>query len=528
MATTLADGPRSAAAILDRPVAEHPDAEALVGRHGRFTYAELDREAWRAARALLALGVEPGDRVAACLPNDVDLVVAFLGAMRLGAIWVGVNAALAPPEKAFLLRDCGAKVVLAAPEAARELEPRAGELPALRRALSVDPADPGDAWRAAVASQDAAPPEVPPVDPHAPAAIAYTSGTTGRPKGAVHSQHNLLLPGAVTRWQGTYEPGLRQGVVLPLTILNLVVLGPLVAFQQGACCIAMDRIDPVGIAEWVRRERIGTFVGVPTLLHDLLTHPDVDPADLATLVRPEVGGAECPEEFRRLYRERFGREVRIGYGMTEAPTAVTWTEDAAAEGPARPPEPGLCGKPVPQVEIEIRGEAGVVLPPGEVGEICVAPARSGAWAGVYTPMLGYWGRPEETAGALADGVLHTGDLGLLTGDGTLFIRGRKQELILRGGANVYPAEVERALQEHPAVAACAVLGVPDTRLGQRVVAAVELEAGARADEAELRAFCREHLARYKVPERIAVVAALPRNAMSKVVKRWLEPLFRDA
>jgi acyl-CoA synthetase (AMP-forming)/AMP-acid ligase II len=359
------------------------------------------------------------------------------------------------------------------------------------------------------------------IDPHDPAAIAYTSGTTGFPKGAVHSHHNLLLPGAVAAANRAYGPDVRQGVVLPLTILNLVVLAPLVAFQDGSACVCIDRIDAEGLADWVRRERVGHFAAVPTVFYDLLTHSGVSRSDLASLVRPEVGGAECPEEFRRLYRERFGADVVIGYGMTEAPTAVTRTDGSAA------PAPGLCGKAVPQLEIHILDEKDEPVPRGEIGEICVAPRTTGKWAGVYTPMLGYWNKPEETAKALHAGVYHSGDLGFLDASGDLYIRGRRNELILRGGANIYPAEVERVLQEHPAVAAAAVLGRPDTRLGQRVVAAVELRAGASAKTEELEAFARERLARYKVPEQIALVAALPRNAMGKVVKRELEPLFGE-
>ena len=499
------DGPQTVAAVLDRALARTPEREALVGRAGRFSYAELDRAANRAARELAALGVGQGDRVAACLPNDVDLVIAFLGAMRLGAIWVGVNRPLAAPEKAYVLRDSGAGVYLVAPDLAGQVEGVARVVPVTPGSVGRSP---GDAPRPPVA-----------IDPHDPAAIAYTSGTTGFPKGAVHSHHNLLLPGAVAAATGAYGPDVRQGVVLPLTILNLVVLGPLVAFQDGSACVCIDRIDAEGLADWVRRERVGHFAAVPTVFYDLLSHPGVRPADLASLVRPEVGGAECPEEFRRLYRERFGADVVIGYGMTEAPTAVTRTDGSAA------PSPGLCGKAVPQVEILILDEKDQPVPSGEIGEICVAPCATGPWAGVYTPMLGYWNKPDETAQALRAGVYHSGDLGFLDARGDLYIRGRRNELILRGGANVYPAEVERVLQEHPAVAAAAVLGRPDPRLGQRVVAAVQLAAGAASSGEEIAAFARERLARYKVPEQIALVAALPRNAMGKIVKRELEPLF---
>jgi acyl-CoA synthetase (AMP-forming)/AMP-acid ligase II len=503
-------GPQSVAELLDPVLAEDPAREALVGRSGTYSYAELDRAANRAAGALAALGVGPGDRVSACLPNDVDIVIAFLGAMRLGAIWVGVNKPLAPPEKAYLLRDSGARLLVADPESAAQVRGQGVQVAVVEL----------EAWRAEVARA----PDTRrrgAIDPFAPAAIAYTSGTTGFPKGAVHSQHNLLLPGAVARLTGAYGPEVRQGVLLPLTILNLMVLVPVLAFYDRSTCVCIDRVDPLGIAEWVRTARVGHFAAVPTIYHDLLTHPGVRRGDLASLIRPEVGGAECPEEFRRLYRERFGAEVCIGYGMTEAPTAVARSDGRSA------PLPGLCGRALPQLELSIRGEDDRELPAGEVGEICVGPARSGPFAGVYTPMLGYWNKPEETARALRGGVYHSGDLGFLDAEGNLFIRGRRNELILRGGSNVYPAEVERVLRAHAAVADCAVLGRADVRLGQRVVAAIVLCDGAVADAAALESHCRAELARYKVPEAFRFVSALPRNAMGKVVKRELERLFEE-
>ncbi len=492
--------------VFDWVLDEAPERLALIGRSGRLTYRELDREVNRAAAVLAALGVGVGDRVAACLPNDLPIVVAFLGTIRLGAIWVGVNRPLAGPEKTWLLEDSGARVYLTS--ASLEGEIRSRDLVVDEHEWARQMADAGDPPRPAACAE---------IDPFGPAAIAYTSGTTGRPKGAVHSHHNLLLPGAVSAATGLYGPDARQGVVLPLTILNLMVLAPLTAFQVGSPCVAMDRIDPVGLAEWVRVEAVGHFAAVPTIIHDLLTHPDVNAEDLASLERPMVGGADCPEEFRSLYRERFGKEVGIGYGMTEAPTAVTSAPGAPAD------KPGLCGTALPQIEIHILGEDDEPLAPGEPGEICVGPAQTGDWANVYTPMLGYWNRPDATREALRGGLYHTGDVGFLEADGTLYIRGRRNELILRGGANVYPAEVERVLGEHPFVAHAAVFGLPDERLGERVVAVVQRAAEVSADE--LISHVRAELARYKTPEDIRFVDEMPRNAMSKVVKRDLEPLF---
>jgi len=522
----LPGGPQTVAEVLDRIVREDPEREALVGRHGRYTYASLDTAVNRAANALAALGMAPGDRVAASLPNDTEIVVAFLACMRLGAIWVGINRPLAPPEKAYMLRDGEVAVFLGDETTAAHVAAKRGELPALRAIVRADAGGlarealrPGELdWRAVVAAAPATRPDVA-IDPFAPAAIAYTGGTTGFPKGAVHSQHNILLPGHVLARSDAFRADQRQGVLLPLTILNLVVLVPVAAFQIGSACVCIDRIDPPGLAAWVRDERVASFHAVPAILHDLLTHSDVKPADLASLERPEVGGADCPDAFRRLYRERFGTDVSIGYGMTEAPTAVTRAM------PGSPNLPGICGRALPQVEIRILDDAGRALPAGEVGEVCVAPATSGPFAGLYTPMLGYWKKPEETRDALQAGVLRTGDLGVLEADGTLFLRGRKKELILRGGANVYPAEVERVLHGDPRVRGAAVVGRPDERLGERVVAFVELVPGATVAADDLVARCRAELARYKVPEEIHFVEALPRTPMGKVRKPDLRELL---
>jgi acyl-CoA synthetase (AMP-forming)/AMP-acid ligase II len=514
-------GPQTTAAIIDAPLRDTPRATALVGRRGRFDFQTLDREVDKAAYALRALGVDIGDRVAVCLPNDVDIVIAFLASQRLGAIWVGINAALAPREQAYMLEDAGARVLLAPPPvlaALEALEP----LPELERRLALDPLEPQRGWLAELGRvpDDVGRPDVE-IDPFAPAAIAYTSGTTGFPKGAVHSQHNLVLVAASLNRTGGLPEGVNVGVLLPLTILNLIARGVLGAYYGGRTLVCMDRHDAVGIATWVREERVGTMDTVPTHVRDLLTHPEVRKEDLASLVDLIVGGADCPPEVVELYRERFGRGVTIGYGMTEAPTGV-----ARSAGEA-PPAPGYCGPPVAQVEIQIVDEQDQLLPAGELGEICVVPASTGPFAGLYTSMLGYWNKPDATAEALRGGRYHTGDLGMLDEAGNIYVRGRRNELILRGGANVYPAEVERVLASLEGVSGAAVLGIADERLGERVVAAVELRCGSSLDEEALRSHVAEHLARYKVPDRILVVPALPRNSMQKVVKRELRDLFEN-
>ena len=486
--------PESIARVFDAVLAADPDREALVTRTRRLSYAELDAEANRAAHALRELGVGTGDRVAASLPNDADVVVAFHGAMRLGAVWLGVNRALAPPEKRYLLEDSGSTLLLSD-----------DDLPDLGVRV-VDLA----AWRTAIDAADDAPVDVD-VDPLAPAGLAYTSGTTGHPKGAVHSQHNLLVPGAVLVETRGYDERLRKGDCFPFTVLNMAVLTTLLVSQAGGCSIVMDRIDAEGVAEWIRDERITTWNGPPALLHSLATMDSIAADDLASLDEVWTGGADCPEAIRAAFHAKFGLPVLATYGLSEAPTVVSIDSRDGSH------VAGASGKPLPHLTVRIAGDDGATLPAGETGEICIAPADDR-----YRLMLGYWERPDATAAALAGEELHTGDVGFLDDEGYLHLRDRKSLVIIRGGANVYPAEVERVLLEAPGVVAGAVFGVPDERLGERVMAIVEAEA---LDEEAVRAHCEANLARYKVPERFVRVDQLPRNAMGKIIRTELEGLL---
>lgn len=507
-------GPRTVGDVLARALAAHPDKEFLVGRGRRVTYAEFDALAARAASALAALGVRAGDRVAASLPTDVDIAVFFHGALRLGAVWLGINRNLAPPEKRFLLEDAGVSLVLADPEMATQIEAECAGLPRLREVVVCDrDARASCAWSAALDAATAPPPAVA-LDPHAPAGIAYTSGTTGHPKGVVHTHHNLLVPGAVLATLGDYRPDSRRGDCFPLTILNMQVLTTLLLAQVGATGVFMDRIDAEGVAEWIERERVTLFTAPTALIYSLAHDDRIAPRALATLERVFFGGGACPTPVIEAFEAKFGVPVRGTYGLTEMPTVVA--QESRGER-----VPGASGRPLPHVRVTLRDADDAEVAPGEAGELCVEPASAGAWAGVYTPMLGYWRRPEATAEALRGGRLHTGDVARLDAGGAVVVVDRKNLLIVRGGANVYPAEVERALHEDARVEACAVVGAPDERLGERVAAFVQLAPGAHASEDELVAHCRARLAKYKVPERILFVDAMPRNAMGKIVRREL-------
>jgi long-chain acyl-CoA synthetase len=513
------DGPQTLATLWDRTLDEAPGREAVVSRHARLSYAGLEEKVNAAAAALAGLGVGPGDRVAASMGNHAELVVAFFAVARLGAVWAGVNRALAPPEKVHALAEIRAGVLIADRRTSEEIAARRAELVDLDHVVDADPAAGGGSeWAGLVASHEGAGRPAQQIDPFAPAAISFTSGTTGWPKAAVHSQHNMVVVAAQSAARAAPDAGTgRTGVCLPLTLLNLMILGPVLSAYGGGTAVLIDRTDPVGLAEWVRAERVGTISVVPTILHDLLVHPDVDFPALTRGLSLRVGGSDCPPAWRQLFREH-GLAVNPTYGLTEAPTGVTMGEAGQPDG--------SCGRALPHLRLVVVDEkSDREVPPGRSGEICVGPAPTGPWAGVYTPMLGYWDRPEESARALRGGVLHTGDVGHLDADGYLYIEDRRDDLIVRGGANVYPAEVERALAADARVAGSAVVGVADDRLGQRVVAAVELGRGATASPEELIAHCAAQLARYKVPAEIRVVPALPRTEMGKVRRRAVRALF---
>ena len=494
--------PRTVAEVFDRVLATDPDREMLVTRSSRFSYADLDRLANRAAHALASLGVRAGDRVGGSLPNEFEVVVAFHGAMRLGAVWVGVNRALAPPEKQYLLTDSGTSLLLCDAPTAEQLPDVDGV-----KVVVVEPGAEAGVWHDAMAAADDSPIDVD-VDPHAPAGIAYTSGTTGYPKGAVHSQYNLLMPGAVLVASRGYGPRFRRGDSLPLTILNMQVLTTLMTAQAGGCSVIMDRVDALGVAEWIREERVTAWNGPPAVIHSMASMDEIAPSDLASLTEVWVGGADCPETIRDAFQRKFGMPLLTTYGLTEAPTIVT-TDDLDGHHVT-----GASGRPMPHLDVQIVD-----------GEVCVGPTASGPWAGAYHLMLSYWERPDATAETLAGGVLHTGDLGFIDDDGYLHIRDRKSLVIIRGGANVYPAEVERVVHELDGVIACAVVGLADERLGERVAAAVELAPGATVTAEELTKHCLANLAKYKVPERWVFVDGFPRNSMNKIQRRELGPLF---
>lgn len=358
------------------------------------------------------------------------------------------------------------------------------------------------------------------VDPDAPAGIGFTSGTTGAPKGIVHSQRNLLLPGQALVATRGWGPSLRKGDCLPLTLLNMQVLTTVLTAQAGGASVLTGRRDAGGVAAWVAAQRVSVWNGVPAQLHDLLRHPGLD---LSSLREAWCGGAALPEDLRQAFEDVHHVPVRATYGLSEAPTVVAIDP---VDGAGRP---AAAGRVLPHLDVAAYDAGGRRLPPGATGELCLAPATTGQWAGAWAPALGQWrdGAVAPFEDLPVPAVPYpTGDIGTVSADGWLTVTDRKKLIIVRGGANVYPAEVERVIRRHPAVAEAAVVGVPDERLGEKVAALVQFRdsPSPQADLAGVADLCRAELARYKVPEAWSIVDRFPLNAMGKIIRTGLSAL----
>jgi long-chain acyl-CoA synthetase len=516
--------PCDVASLIDRAAALHPDAEALDDNRNRYTFRELAHAVSVAAALFERAGIGRGDRIAASLGNEANLVIAFFAAMRLGAIWVGINKILPANDKRYILDHSGTALLITDSSLRAQIDEISANLPALKSTWYLDMADADGGWAAAMVAKTAVEPAVeparPPVDPFAPAVIMYTSGTTGVPKGVVHSQHNMIVVPAASFAHGLMQPEARRGSCLPLTITNLMILGPVAAFLACKPFVfgVSAKIEP--LIEWCRDKRVETIALVPTMVYDLL-QADLDLPEGLLL---GSGGAPLPEVIRDAFFKRYGYHIATSYGLTEAPTLVAHPMDSVA--PA-----GASGRMLPHLKLSILDNDGKPVPAGSVGEVCFSAIETGPWAYVYTPPLGYWRDAEKTAALLGGGVVHTGDHGSIDAEGWLTIADRSSELILRGGSNVYPAEIERILHTHADVADCAIVGKPDLRMGMLTVACIQT-AREGIDSAvlqqDLKALCAENLVRYKVPDEWRFMDSLPRNAMGKVIKPRLRDIVASA
>ena len=482
------------ATILEPWVSSRPDHLALADAHQRMTYRELDRRVEAVAAGLAERGIVAGERVGVCLPNGATPVILFLAIARLGAVFVGIDPALKAGERSRIEQDAELALSIVAP----------GTAPGPTPALTVDPAAAGEE-----VAIERSRPTIDTVSGDDVLAIAYSSGTTGRPKGIVHDHTNTLMPAEVIlrdRMAGRPE---RVGVQLPLTTLNVMIVGPLLAFLGGGSLACTDTRDARRLATWIRTERVEHLACSPATVHDFVHDREIGAADLSGL-RLGVGGAACPEELRDAYRAKFGNEFTTGYGLSEAPAALAQETETIGH------RPGASGKAMAHVEFAILDDDLVPLPTGASGQIAVRAATAGPWKGRWSGLREYWRRPDLSAAVRSGPYLLTGDDGRLDADGYLYVSGRRSEVINRGGSKVAPAEVEETLRAHPAVNDCLVFGVADERLGEVVAAAVESSRGNPPTEDDLLSHCRSRLAGYKVPSMVVVASRLERNPMGKI------------
>ncbi|MFI0467693.1 class I adenylate-forming enzyme family protein [Saccharopolyspora sp. 5N102] len=488
----------SVAGPLWEHAAARPDAVAVRAGADVWSYARLRDASAAFGGELRARGVRTGDRVLLVAPTVPEFAVAYLGAHLIGAVVITMNTMATTPEIDYVVEDSGARLLVAWHEAREPAQRVADE-----RALHLRVLGPG------AAAEEGEPVHTPvDLDRQCTAVLLYTSGTTGRPKGVELTVANLLDTARTLVEQLHLTAADRCGTGLPLFHVFGQAVCLNLALAAGCSISLLSPFDPTAMLGMIRRDRLTLVAGVPTMWNAMLhAAGDFGPDDFADLRLASSGGASLPGEVISAFSERFGCTILEGYGLTESTAAATY------HSPDHEQRVGSVGLPLPGTAVEVRGPDGDALPAGEVGEVYLRGP---------SVMKGYWNRPEETAADLADGWLKTGDLGRLDEDGYLHIVDRVKDLIIRGGYNVYPREVEEVLYQHPDIVEVAVIGVPDERYGEEVAAVITARPGAEIAPEELRAWAKEQLSAYKVPHLIRFVDALPKGATGKIQKRALD------
>jgi long-chain acyl-CoA synthetase len=463
-----------------------------------LSYVQLEALSRRVAGLLAEHDVAVGDRVAIMLPNVPQFAALYYGILRSGAVVVPMNPLLKEREVTYYLRDSGAKVIFVWHDFAAEAA--ASTADAGVTAVTVDPIEFLDRVMAAEPRDGV-------IDrqPEDTAVILYTSGTTGLPKGAELTHSNL---GSNTDVCAQTLLDIRcEDVIfggLPLFHVFGQTCALNVAVRVGATLTLLPRFDPAKALQVLARDRVTVFQAVPTMYSSLVNHPAAAEVDLTALRLCVSGGSAMPVEVLHVFENRFGCIVLEGYGLSETSPAACFNH------PDRIRVPGSIGTPIQGVELQVIDEAGEKVADGAIGEIVIRGPNI---------MKGYWNKPEETGRAIIDGWFHSGDLGRVDENGNYFIVDRKKDMIIRGGYNVYPREIEEVLYEHPDVAEAAVIGVAHAELGEEVGAAVALKPGATAPPDELRDFVKARVAAYKYPRHVHIVDALPKGPTGKILKR---------
>jgi long-chain acyl-CoA synthetase len=488
--------------LLTRSVVARPDRVAIKVDDSELSYAALDDAAARVAGLLRAKGVGPGDRVGIMLPNVAYFPVCYYGALRAGAAIVPMNPLLKDREVAFYLGDSDAKLIFAWHQFAEAAH--GGAEQTSTECVLVEPGE----FEALLARCEPMA-ELAERDAEDTAVILYTSGTTGKPKGAELTHGNLLRNVEVS--VGIFALDERTVTLGALPFFH--AFGQTCALNAtvavGGCLTLIPRFDGGRALELIERDGVTVFEGVPTMYAAMLNHPRADETDTSALDACVSGGAAMPVEVMRAFEDKFGCAILEGYGLSETSPVASFNRRD------RERKPGSIGLPIDGVEMRVIDEHGQEVPQGEVGEVAIRG---------HNVMKGYWRREEATAEAIdADGWFKTGDMARVDEDGYFFIVDRKKELVIRGGFNIYPREIEEVLYEHPAVREAAVIGIPHDQLGEEVAAAVALKTGADTSPGELRDFVKQRVAAYKYPRHVWLVDELPKGPTGKILKREITP-----
>src|SRR3954454_13240376 len=496
----------SLAKLLTETAAEHGDRTALRLDDAELTYSQLDEASARVAALLRDKGIEPGDRVGVMLPNVPYFAVAYYGVLRAGGVVVPMNVLLKGREVKFYLSDPEAKVLFAWHDFADAAEQGASEAGA--ELVAVKPGE----FEELLAGHEPDTDVAERADDDT-AVILYTSGTTGTPKGAELTHDNLRRNAELSR--NLYDLGPEDVIFggLPLFHSFGQTCSLNATISRGGCLTMLPRFDPGKALQIIARDGVTIFMGVPTMYGAILHHDDADDADTSSLRICVSGGSAMPGELLRSFEEKFDCTILEGYGLSETSPVASFNH------PDRERKVGSIGTPVEGVEMKVVDDEGGEVAQGEVGEIVIRG---------HNVMKGYWNKPDATKESITeDGWFHTGDMAKVDDDGYFFIVDRKKELIIRGGYNVYPREIEEVLYEHPAVREAAVVGVPHDDLGEEVGAAVALKEGESVGADELRDFVKDQVAAYKYPRRIWFVEELPKGPTGKILKREIEVPDRE-
>ena len=493
--------------LLDEAAADQPDRPALRMDDLVLTYAQWREAAGRVSTLLAAAGIEPGDRVGLMLPNVPAFPIALYGALAAGAVVVPMNPLLKSREVGYYLSDSGARVVLAWHTAAGEAAKGAADAGA--QAIAVETPDLAD-----LLAEHAPATEQAGRGNDDDAVILYTSGTTGKPKGAQLTHASLVRNAELTAQTllQNNPDDVTMGC-LPLFHVFGLTCGLNATVAAWGTLTLLPRFDPAKALEIIQRDKVTIFEGVPTMYAAILHLPDADPAMAATLRVCASGGASMPVEIMRGFEEKFGCMILEGYGLSETSPVASFNH------PDKVRKPGSIGTPVEGVQLRLIDDAGKTVPEGEIGEIAIKGPNV---------MKGYLGKPEATAEAITDGWFRTGDLAKVDEDGYFYIVDRKKDMIIRGGYNVYPREIEEVLHEHPAVAEVAVIGIPHDSLGEEVGAAVTLKPGAEVSTDELREHVKAQVAAYKYPRHVWFLDELPKGPTGKILKREIKAPTQSA